>query len=132
VEDKRLAVVRLLQSYNANLPKFGVLFDKVTYDVTLKKKRFRGVAKQRRILNQISGLIVPGVCVQCRMHSSLHGVDPCSFRAQQLVAVLGSSGAGKSSLMNIISDRVRRGTIGGYVGMVCDTMRARSRADIVR
>jgi len=74
VEDKRLAVVRLLQSYNANLPKFGVLFDKVTYDVTLKKKRFRGVAKQRRILNQISGLIVPGVCVQCRMHGRLHGV----------------------------------------------------------
>src|SRR4051794_6106703 len=48
-----------------------------------------------------------------------------------MVAIMGSSGAGKSSFMNIISQRTTVGVIGGEVALICDSMRAKSPKDVI-
>lgn len=110
-ESRKSAVLELLEDHQNNLPTFAIIFEKVTYDVEISKSSvpWRRKTESRRILNEVSGFIRP----------------------KQLVAVLGSSGAGKSSLMNIISSRVQTGTVGGYVGVMCDSRKVRNTADIV-
>ena len=48
-----------------------------------------------------------------------------------MVALLGSSGAGKSSLMDILGHRTKTGVIGGFVGLACETHRAKSVDEVI-
>src|SRR5262249_2551418 len=63
----------------------------------------------RRVLKGVSGFVEPG----------------------QMVAILGSSGAGKSSFMDIVAGRAKSGKVSGFLGLVCETMSALQRQDVV-
>jgi ABC-type glutathione transport system ATPase component len=67
-------------------------FKNLSYDVQIptKKSFFRTEKTSKRLLNGVSGFIAPG----------------------QLVAVMGSTGSGKTTLMNVLSGRVRKGVEG--------------------
>jgi ABC-type multidrug transport system ATPase subunit len=94
---------------------FGLVFREVTYDVydrdsdrVRMRKEYRRKMKsdgeygkaplpptRLRVLDSVSGFIQPG----------------------QLVAILGASGSGKSSLLDILAKRPKLGTIGGEINL---------------
>eukprot|EP01122_Echinamoeba_exundans_P006337 TRINITY_DN1758_c0_g1_i1.p1 TRINITY_DN1758_c0_g1~~TRINITY_DN1758_c0_g1_i1.p1 ORF type:complete len:838 (-),score=94.63 TRINITY_DN1758_c0_g1_i1:2209-4722(-) len=89
------------QSTLASHTKFGLgspsmpimlQFKNLSYVVQIPTKKgfFRTETTSKRLLNGVSGFIAPG----------------------QLVAVMGSTGSGKTTLMNVLSGRVRRGVEG--------------------
>jgi ABC-type multidrug transport system ATPase subunit len=94
---------------------FGLVFRGVTYDVY---DRDSGRVKTRKEYRKQVGKSSHGVGSQTTLsHTKLRVLDSVSGFVQpgQLVAILGASGSGKSSLLDILAKRPKLGTIGGEI-----------------
>jgi ABC-type multidrug transport system ATPase subunit len=106
----REAYIRLetvLEQHQQSLPRFGLVFDTIQYTVQIPTGRCRSFPRQ--ILHGVTGNIEPGM----------------------LVAIIGSSGAGKSSLMDILAAREKTGFVTGFTDVYCSEARSRDVADVV-
>ena len=101
------ALYKIEEEMEKELPLFGLSFHDVRYRVTIPTNS--GESRVKHVLNGICGYVRP----------------------RELVALMGSSGAGKSSLMDILAGRDKTGTVTGHVSLICTTHGAQKRDRVV-